>query len=302
MIFVVIFISGSFAFPQEEQKDEGNFPKFIPYVSEQNNLQTCSVKIDIEGYWQEQPAHWLSVDPMANKYPGWSPYNYTSCNPIRFIDLVGMAPSTYTDEDGNVTKITNDGKTDIYRQNNNGNVNYDGQKYEHMGKSVDLLSFSNQDNPYNSNGTINIGLNAKINFGSTDAGNMIQSSLNEISPNLGGFVNYALNAGNGEKYDIKLQLGVYSGSQIGPGLYASGRDAGNILAGAAANKAGLDYTTAMTGFGSLQMANNSKPLGAVIFSTFMMANPSIGSGMVPNFGESQVSHNMQSYGYNIYGK
>jgi hypothetical protein len=131
---------------------------------------------------------------------------------------------------------------------------------------------------------------------------MIQSSLKEISPNLGGFVNYALNAGGGEKYDIKLKLGVYTGSQIGPGLYASGRDAGNILAGAAANKTGVDYTTAMTGFGSLQMANNYKPLGAIIFSSFMMTNPSIGSAMVPYFGESQVSHNMQSYGYTTYGK
>jgi len=95
MIFVVIFLSGSFAFPQEE-KDEGNsYPKFIPYVSEVNNLQANNTKIDITEYWQEQPAHWLSVDPMRNKYPGWSPYNYSLNNPLRYLDPNGMWSSSF---------------------------------------------------------------------------------------------------------------------------------------------------------------------------------------------------------------
>ncbi len=33
---------------------------------------------------------WLQVDPLAEKYPGWSPYNYTLCNPLRYIDPKGM--------------------------------------------------------------------------------------------------------------------------------------------------------------------------------------------------------------------
>ena len=32
---------------------------------------------------------WLSVDPLANKYPGWSPYNYVRDNPIGFVDPNG---------------------------------------------------------------------------------------------------------------------------------------------------------------------------------------------------------------------
>jgi RHS repeat-associated protein len=32
---------------------------------------------------------WLSVDPMADKYPGLSPYNYCALNPIRVIDPNG---------------------------------------------------------------------------------------------------------------------------------------------------------------------------------------------------------------------
>ena len=55
-------------------------------------------------YYDSATGRWLSVDPMANKYPGWSPYNYTLCNPMRFIDTNGMWTAEY-DKDKNIVSV-----------------------------------------------------------------------------------------------------------------------------------------------------------------------------------------------------
>ncbi|MEM9050861.1 MAG: SpvB/TcaC N-terminal domain-containing protein, partial [Bacteroidota bacterium] len=42
-------------------------------------------------YYNPKTSIWLSVDPMAEKYQGWSPYNYTLQNPVIYIDPDGQA-------------------------------------------------------------------------------------------------------------------------------------------------------------------------------------------------------------------
>lgn len=43
-------------------------------------------------YYSSNEGRWFSVDPLADKYPGWSPYNYTFNNPLRLVDPDGLAP------------------------------------------------------------------------------------------------------------------------------------------------------------------------------------------------------------------
>ena len=40
-------------------------------------------------YYDSWLGRWMQVDPLAEKYPGWSPYNYTMNNPINNFDSDG---------------------------------------------------------------------------------------------------------------------------------------------------------------------------------------------------------------------
>ncbi len=43
-------------------------------------------------YYDSELARWLQVDPLADKYPGWSPYNYALNNPLKYVDPDGRNP------------------------------------------------------------------------------------------------------------------------------------------------------------------------------------------------------------------
>ena len=40
-------------------------------------------------YYNPRLSIWYGVDPLAEKYPSWSPYNYTLNNPVNYIDPDG---------------------------------------------------------------------------------------------------------------------------------------------------------------------------------------------------------------------
>ena len=52
---------------------------------------------------------WLSVDPMADKFPGLSPYAYCAWNPVKLLDPDGRMVSPIFDTDGNLLGSDADG-------------------------------------------------------------------------------------------------------------------------------------------------------------------------------------------------
>ncbi|GAA4779405.1 DUF6443 domain-containing protein [Olivibacter ginsenosidimutans] len=62
---------------------------------------------------------WGSVDPLAESFQSYSPYNYGLNNPIVMTDPTGLAArSTHTDSTGNVVAVYNDGDLGVYRHDN----------------------------------------------------------------------------------------------------------------------------------------------------------------------------------------
>ena len=87
-------------------------------------------------FYNSELGRWYSVDPMAAKYPGWSPYNYCMGNPVRVYDPDGMRIRIATGE------IDADGN-DIYLDYSAG-MEYTGNN-EFVKKAIDALNGMNFD-------------------------------------------------------------------------------------------------------------------------------------------------------------
>ena len=58
-------------------------------------------------YYSSDLSVWLSVDPMASKYPSLSPYTYCADNPVKLVDPNGESISEF-DENGNYIRTIKD--------------------------------------------------------------------------------------------------------------------------------------------------------------------------------------------------
>ena len=57
-------------------------------------------------YYMPEIARWGVVDPMGDKFPGWSSYNYVLDNPIRLVDPGGRIPCCNTGIESFITTMT----------------------------------------------------------------------------------------------------------------------------------------------------------------------------------------------------
>ena len=72
---------------------------------------------------------WLSVDPMADKYPSISPYAYCAWNPVRLVDPDGREMTDFKDKNGNLINHIEDGQDVSYQVTGSGrNAHYEYER------------------------------------------------------------------------------------------------------------------------------------------------------------------------------
>jgi RHS repeat-associated protein len=200
-----------------------------------------------------------TIDPLSDfeNQESWTGYHYTLNNPISKTDPTGMLSTDVVEnEDGTYTVVggdAEDGDKSIYvvSQDESGNYERTGDV---IGESVTTHSF------FGENGQAVKG--AVIDPNSTEGQDFIDQEIIAGDPNL---VEYALNAGNGDDFDLKdrkIKEAVaegktpdqhrYRGSVTSDGKFGSARDFGNIGAGIVASRNKLNWRGTRLAFDAYQ--------------------------------------------------
>ena len=94
------------------EQSSGYFERFT-FTGKERDLET--------GYYyhgarfNSSDIGWLSVDPMSDKYPSMTPYNYCAWNPVKLVDLEGEEADVVVDNNKKTIHIT----MNIYYNRNN---------------------------------------------------------------------------------------------------------------------------------------------------------------------------------------
>ena len=163
---------------------------------------------------------WLSVDPLAEKAPNWTPYRYGFNNPIRYTDPAGMFENDdWVELDGKVfwdQHIKNDSDAKfVYGEN----AKYRAPGHEYTSKSGESITLLD-DREFIENGI------KKIARDDTSFGSLIYNAL-AVRDGFSGFIQYEGRAGLviegsisvGLAIDTKGNIGLYETGSLGAGLF-----------------------------------------------------------------------------------
>jgi hypothetical protein len=132
-------------------------------------------------YYDSELGRWLSVDPLADKYPGWSPYNYCLNNPLIITDPSGM-DTLYFDNTGKyLAEQTKKGDGDhigYYTDKNGNSIQF---TFNDQSDAASILSSTTDNWLVNADGFKLAG----IKIGDNDIGELfvnINSMLGESTP------------------------------------------------------------------------------------------------------------------------
>src|SRR5690606_24200820 len=173
-------------------------------------------------YYDPKWSIFISVDPLAEKYPDWNPYHYVHQNPINLIDPTGM-------------------EADDWKKDSLGNYVYDAN-----------LTAQNASTQLGANETY-LGESYSFNVNNSDG-----SQLGTVNLNADGTAGYTANGQTTEFDNTTVDLGFKSGHTIKTGSWQTGDtfDKGNWIVGAAAS--GLEYTPGSFRFGTAKQGLSPK--------------------------------------------
>ena len=121
-----------FGEPFVNQRASGStYDERFTFTAKERDQETGFSYFGARYYDPDLSALWLSVDPMADKYPGISPYAYCAWNPVKLVDPDGMEA---------VDDWVKNKKTGLYEWNDNANSpNNTPDGYSYVGNDDALL-------------------------------------------------------------------------------------------------------------------------------------------------------------------